>query len=199
MNDFKDDRADITALLNLWSDGDSSAGDALFELIYPDLRRIAGRKLEKEGSEFPLQTRELIHETYLRMVDQKVPWENRKHFFAVASNVIRRVIIDHIRLKMRKKRGGDADKVPITLNHEPSFVGKDWLALDEALTALSTVQPIGIKICELRYFGGLTLEEVAPILGLSKATVKRHWQTARAFLKQILDKGAFGKKGVPKK
>lgn len=192
MNERTQNRADITTLLNLWSEGDASAGDALFELIYPDLKRIAGRKLEKESPELQLQTKEIIHETYLRMVDQKVPWENRRHFFAVASGMIRRVIIDHIRSKMRIKRGGEAENVPITLSHEPSFVGEDWLALDEALTELSAVQPVGIKICELRYFGGLTLDEVAPILGMSKATVKRKWQTSRAFLKQILEKGPLG-------
>lgn len=179
---------EITLLLQKWSGGDPAAGNRLFDIVYTDLRKIAGGLLAKERPEFGLRTRELIHESYLRLVDQKMSWENRQHFFAVAAKVIRRIIVDHVRHHSRKKRGGDAVKINLDLAGEPAVFNKDWLALDEALDLLSKSQPLGVTIFELHYFAGLTYEEIASSLGVSRATANRHLRTAEAFLQSILKK-----------
>lgn len=182
-------KAPITKLLGEWSKGDQQAGDALFEAIYDDLKRMVGKRLSQEGWGMDLQTKEIIHETYLRMVRQDVAWENRTHFFAIASKTIRRVMVDHIRLTKRKKRGGDWMVTTLGEQERAPATSMDWLALDEALEALSKKQELGVKICEMRYFGGLTLDEIASLLGLGRATVVRQWKMTRAYLKKYLSDG----------
>lgn len=179
--------SEITKLLNRWKAGDQRAGDALFELIYPDLRKIVGRILNQQAGNFSLQTTDVLHEAYLRLLGQKSSWENRHHFFAVSARVVRRVVMDHVRGRARDKRGGEEQPVPLDQARETPSTSRDWLALDEALSNLAAADATAARICELRYFGGLTLDEIASVLRIGRATAVRHWQFARAWLKHVLN------------
>jgi len=183
---------DITKLLFDWSQGNQEAGDLLFEAIYDDLRKMVGKRLSGDALGHGLQTKEIIHETYLRLVEQKAQWENRGHFFAIAATVIRRVMVDHARQHLRQKRGGNAVKVNLEDAEFAVSSSLDWLALDEALDHLAKKQPLGVKICEMHYFAGLTFEEIAEIQGIGRATAVRQWKITRAYLKQYLDSGLKG-------
>lgn len=179
---------DVTVLLTRVSAGDASAPGKLLELVYDDLRHLAGVYMRDERSDHTLQATALVHEAYLRMVDWKnVTWENRAQFFAVAAQVMRRVLVDHARRKNAAKREGPQHK--LALDEAVSFgneKGLDILALEDALQALEQLDPRQAQIVELRFFGGLSIEEVAHVLKISTATVKRDWTTAKAWFQREL-------------
>lgn len=173
---------EVTQLLISWSDGDRSALDKLLPLIYRSLQKIAHTHLSRERSSHTLQTTALVHEAYLKMVDQtSVHWKNRSHFFAVASQAMRRILVDYARKQFAEKRGGQ--KVSLE-GIEASTVNfdKNLIALDEALNELERIDSGQSRIVELRYFGGLTVEETAEVLQISPRTAAREWAMARAWL-----------------
>ena len=176
---------DITQMLIDWSEGDREALDRLIPVVYTELRRQAARHLRRERPGHTLQTTDLIHETYLRLVDQReVRWQNRAHFFAVAARLMRRILVDHARRRRRAKRGGPDARLPLeealVIAAEKSDV--DLLALDEALERLAAVNARQSRIVELRFFSGLSIEETAEVLGVSRTTVKDDWSVAKAWL-----------------
>jgi RNA polymerase sigma factor (TIGR02999 family) len=174
----------VTQLLIDWSKGDKEALDNLVPLVYDELRRQAARYLRHERAGHTLQTTALIHEAYLRLVDQRnVHWQNRAHFFGIAAQMMRRILVDHARTKKRAKRGGSDIRVSFseaTLKAPDQDL--DIVALDEALEHLAEIDEQQSKIVELRFFSGLTVEETAEVLGISPATVKRDWSMAKAWL-----------------
>ncbi|HEX7708808.1 MAG TPA: sigma-70 family RNA polymerase sigma factor [Thermoanaerobaculia bacterium] len=176
--------ADVTELLVNWSRGDKAALDRLMPLIYEEMRRIAARYLRNERSEHTLQPTALVNEAYMRLVGQKdVSWQNRAHFLGVSAEIMRRILVDHARRRQAEKRGGGVDLV--TLDDQidwPDQKDLSLLALDDALTLLSELDPQQSKVVELRFFGGLSVEETGEALGISATTVKREWRMARAWL-----------------
>lgn len=180
---------DVTQLLRDWSRGEQTALDRLTPLVYDDLRRVAGRCLRDERRDHTLQATALVNETYLRLVDQRrVRWEDRAHFFAVAAQVMRRILVDYARRHVAAKRGGGA--VKLTLDGVAAITpdpGIDVVALHEALERLAAMDPRQGRIVELRFFGGLTIEETAEVLTVSPATVKNDWSFARAWLYRELE------------
>jgi RNA polymerase sigma factor (TIGR02999 family) len=176
--------SDITGLLDDWGRGDPRALDRLLPLVYAELRRVAGRQLRLERDGHTLQPTALVHEAYLRLVDQRqVHWQSRAHFFAVSAQIMRRVLVDHARRRKAAKRGDDIERV--SLDHEVAARASDAisiLALDRALERLEGVDPALARIVELRAFGGLTIDEAAHVLKVSPSTAKRDWRTARAWL-----------------
>jgi RNA polymerase sigma factor (TIGR02999 family) len=174
----------VTQLLIGWGKGDKEALDQLVPIVYDELRRQAAGYLRRERVGHTLQTTALIHEAYLRLVDQKnVQWQNRAHFFGIAAQLMRRILVDHARTKKRAKRGGS--DVRVSLNEATlTTQGQDLdiVALDEALEHLAEIDEQQSKIVELRFFSGLTVEETAEVLGISPATVKRDWSMAKAWL-----------------
>jgi len=173
----------VTGLLIDWSKGDQQALDRLIPLVYNELKSIARRHLRRENSDHTLQSTALVHEAYLRLVDQnRVHWQNRAHFFAVAGQLIRRILVDHARRRLAGKRGGTLRRLTLDEVASPSGSKVDLLALDEALTHLSAMDAQQARVVELRYFAGLTVSESAEALGISPATVQRDWTTARAWL-----------------
>ena len=183
---------DVTALLARWSRGDSDALDALMPIIYTECRRIAARQLALERRDHSLDPTALVHELYLRLVDQqRASWENRAQFFGVAARLMRRVLVDHARARHAEKRGGDAVFVSLDAaadTPDDSHVA-DVLAIDEALERLAAHDPEQVQIVELRYFAGLTVEETARVVRRSPRTVKREWRLAKAWLYQELRGG----------
>lgn len=175
---------EVTELLQAWSDGDTGAGDRLFSLIYQELRRRAAAYLRRERRGHTLQPTALVHEAYLRLVDQQpAAWRNRAQFFGVASQMMRRILVDRARARHMAKRSGRWTRV--TLENEAAVtrpVSVDVLDLDDALTRLAGFDARKSQIAELRFFGGLSLDETAQLLGVSLATVERDWQAARAWL-----------------
>jgi len=174
----------ITELLRAWSGGDEAALAQLAEQVYPELRLMARRYMKNERQANTLQTTALVHEVYLRLVDvTKVEWRERAQFFAVAAQMMRRILVDAARARGAHKRGGNALKVNLD---ETAILSKapdrSILALDEALTAFSQVAPRQARVVELRYFGGLTEEEIVATLNISPRTVRRDWDLARAWL-----------------
>ena len=174
----------VTELLIDWSNGDQTALDRLMPLVYEELRRIARRYLGMEDQGHTLQSTALVHEAYLRLVDQnRVHWRDRAHFFAVAAQMIRRILVDHARERHAAKRGGPAQKVVLDESIPmPERENLDLLSLDKALNALSELDAQQAKIVELRFFAGLTNAEASEALGISTATVQRDWVTAKAWL-----------------
>jgi RNA polymerase sigma factor (TIGR02999 family) len=175
---------EITLLLLKWSRGDSSALDQLIPMVYPELRRLARRYMRKENPEHTLQTSALINEAYLRLIDQRaVEWHDRSHFFAVSAQVMRHILIDHARKYSYAKRGAGAKHIALD---EVSVLKQErageFVALDDALVGLAKIDPRKARIVELRFFGGLTVEETAEVLKLAPITVKREWRAARAWL-----------------
>lgn len=175
---------EITELLFKWSGGDKAALDQLIPLVYPELRRLARKYMRREAAVHTLQTSALINEAYLRLVNQKgVEWQDRAHFFAVAAQVMRHILIDHARSHRYEKRGAGAQHLPFD---DVNIVGEqraaEFLALDEALTNLAVVDARKSKIVELRFFGGLTVDEIAEVIKVSPITVKREWRAAKAWL-----------------
>lgn len=175
---------DVTALLRAWGDGDDSALEHLTPLVYDQLHRIACNHMAREHAGHSLQTTELIHEVYLRLVDcTRVQWQDRAHFFAVSAQLMRRILVDFARSRGSLKRGGDALK--ISLDEAPSVGDEqdtDVVALDAALKALATLDERASKVVELRFFGGLNTEESAEVLRVSTQTVLRDWKFAKVWL-----------------
>jgi RNA polymerase sigma factor (TIGR02999 family) len=171
-------------LLDDWSRGDRRALETLLPVVYAELRRIAARQLRRERDGHTLQPTALVHEAYLRLVEQRsVNWESRAHFFGVAAQVMRRVLVDHARRQGAKKRNGGAQRVPLEAAAETAAVDQiPVLLLDHALGRLETLDPGLAQIVELRAFGGLTIDEAAHVLNVSPTTAKRDWRTAKAWL-----------------
>jgi RNA polymerase sigma factor (TIGR02999 family) len=176
--------AGVTALLIDWSNGDKGALDRLMPLVYEELRHIARRHLRSEDPDSTLQSTAVVHEAYLRLVDQnRVQWQNRLHFFGVAAQLIRRILLDHARRRHAAKRGGGVTRLSLDEGLiAPRKMDLDLVALDEALNGLAELDPQQARIVELRFFAGLTLAETAEALGISTATVQRDWVTAKAWL-----------------
>jgi len=176
---------DITGLLSRWAEGDAEAFGALMPVVYDELRQLAAYYLSKERSDHTLQPTALVHEAYLRLAGiRDMELRNRAHFYGAAAQVMRRVLVDHARQRRALKRGGPS--CPVVPFDEaidtPIEAGVDFLALDEALAALEQIAPDRARVVELRYFGGLSVEETAEYLDVAPATVKRHWAFARAWL-----------------
>jgi RNA polymerase sigma factor (TIGR02999 family) len=182
---MQDTTRDVTQLLVNWSNGDQGAREQLLPLVYDELRKRARGFLRMERAGHSLNGTALVHEAYLRLVDQKsVDWHNRAQFFGLASQVMRHILVDHARRKHRLKRGGEAVRLQISDVVEIATVPRDvdLLKLDNALEALAKLDPEQARIVELRYFTGLSIEETAEVMGVSPATVKRHWTMARMWL-----------------
>jgi RNA polymerase sigma factor (TIGR02999 family) len=179
---------DVTQLLENWSNGDREALERLMPLVYDELHRLAQRYLRRERSDHTLQSTALVHEAYLKMVDQKnVRWQNRAHFFGVAAQSIRHILVDHARSHLAAKRGAGAAKLSLDeAIGVPEKKEVDLLALDQALEGLAALDPQQGRIVELRFFGGLSIEETSEVLHISTATVKRDWVMAKAWLYQNL-------------
>lgn len=175
---------DLTSLLLDWSRGNPDALNQLAPLIYEELHRMASRQLRRERNEHTLQSTALVHEVYLKLIDQdRVQWQDRNHFFAVASQMIRHILVDHARARFAAKRG--SGQVQLEFDESIALPGKsdkDLLALDDAMQALAQLDQRQSRIVELRFFGGLSIEESAEVLNVSPATVKRDWNVARAWL-----------------
>lgn len=182
---------DVTQLLVNWADGDRAALDELTPLVYSELRRLAGRYMRREGPGHTLQPSALVNEAFLRLVDQRdVRWQNRAHFFGVAAQLMRRVLIDAARRHQSEKRGGGTVRVSVSEAAEVARQAADMLSLDRALTELAEVDERKARIVEMKFFGGLTTEEVAEVLGVTGRTVEREWRSARAFLHRAVGEDA---------
>jgi RNA polymerase sigma factor (TIGR02999 family) len=184
---------DVTSLLLDWSRGHADALEKLMPVVYEELRRVAKAHLGRERREHTLQATDLVHEAYLKLVDQRsVDWRNRAHFFAVAARLMRRVLVDHARARLAQKRGGGAAHVDFdeTLTLGTPDADVTLLALDGALTELGALDARQARTVELRYFAGLTVDEAAEALGVSGMTVKRDWTVAKAWLKIRLEGAA---------
>jgi RNA polymerase sigma-70 factor (ECF subfamily) len=175
---------EITQLLKAWGGGDAAALDRLAPLVYQELRRLARRHMRREQAGNTLQTTALVNEAYLRLADAGgVSWQDRTHFFAVAAQMMRRILVDAARARRSEKRGGPAARVNFDQVAEvvPS-PANDLVALDDALNTLAEVDPRKVRVIELRFFGGLSVEETAAVLGVSPQTVMRDWKLAKAWL-----------------
>jgi RNA polymerase sigma factor (TIGR02999 family) len=174
----------VTTLLLEWRRGDATALDRLMPIVHGELRRLARRQLRREQPGHTLETGALVNEAYVRLVDlDRVQWQDRAHFFAMAARTMRRILVDHARARRSSKRGGGVTRIPL----EPGIdraaeAGTDVVALDDALTALSSRDPRKARVVELRFFGGLTVEETAAALHVSPETVMRDWRLAKAWL-----------------
>jgi len=181
----------VTQLLNDWSKGNQTALDELMPLVYAELHRLAASYLSRERADHTLQPTALVNEAYLRLIDQNaVAWENRAQFFGIAAQMMRRILVNHARDRHAEKRGGP-DILRVSLDDAISFFEErdvNLVALDEALTRLEQMDPQQSQIVELRFFGGLTIEEVAAQLHTSPATVKREWSTAKLWLLRELSR-----------
>jgi len=188
---MRSDASDITRLLEAHREGDPAALERLTTLLYGELRRIAAYYLRAERPDHSLQPTALVHEAYLRLAEQRdFHWRDRAHFFALAARVMRRILVDHARARSAEKRGSARRVVPLdeTLDVVAS-TDLDLVALDDALVALERLDPQQSRVVELRYFGGLTIEEAAEVIGISPATVKRDWTMAKAWLRREIARG----------
>ncbi len=182
----------VTKLLTEWSNGDQRALGALIPLVYGELRQLANGYLKQENQGHTLSSTALVHEAYLRLVKQKVTWQNRAHFFGVAAQMMRRILVDHARNHHYAKRGGGA----LTLSLDEAVAPRkqreiDLVALDDALDSLAKLDERQSRMVELRFFGGLSIEETSVVLGVSTPTVKRDWATARAWLYREISRGSL--------
>ena len=182
-------KVEISELLKAWSNGESGAADEMMPLVYDELRRQARRYLRRERANHTLQSTALVHEAYIRLVGQRdVTWQNRAHFFGIAAEMMRRILVNYALRSGRVKRGGEA----VTIALDDGFQVADRSAdvnlidLDEALCRLAEMDERQARLVELKYFGGLSIEETAEVLGISNATVKREWNVARAWLRAEL-------------
>jgi RNA polymerase sigma factor (TIGR02999 family) len=180
----KGTKSDVTELLQQWGEGRQEALDQLLPRIYDELRKLAGSYLRRERRDHTLQPTALVHEAFLKLVDQRaVQWQNRAHFFGIAAQAMRRILVDHARAHGADKRGAGERKVSLDVVDVPGAMPSvDVLALDEALTRLAARDPQQSQVVELRFFGGLTMEETAEVMGTSPATVGREWTMAKAWL-----------------
>jgi RNA polymerase sigma factor (TIGR02999 family) len=181
---------EVTQLLADWSNGDQAALNRLMPLVDRELHRLARHYMRQENPGHTLQTTALVNEAYLRLVDQnRTHWKNRHHFFALSAQLMRRILVDHARKRKYAKRGGDAQKITLdeamVVSRQP---GHDLVALDQALEELAALDPRKGKVVELKFFGGLTSEETAQVLGVSPLTVKRDWKMAKAWLFDSLNR-----------
>jgi RNA polymerase sigma factor (TIGR02999 family) len=174
----------VTRLLIELSNGDRGAVDLLLPVIYDELRKLAANYLRRERPDHTLQPTALVHEAYLRLVDQtRVNWQNRAHFFGVAAQIMRRLLVDHARKHNAEKRGQDFQKLSLDENIDRAVErSSELIALDDALKALAEFDQPKARVVELRYFGGLSIEETADVLGVTPTTIKRHWRFAKAWL-----------------
>jgi RNA polymerase sigma factor (TIGR02999 family) len=189
-----DSRDNLTRILKRVAAGDRGDFNDLLEAVYDDLRGLAGHHLAMERRDHTLQPTALVHEAYLRLIDQRnVQWQDRAHFFAIASQMIRRILVDHARSRKASKRGGGAQRLPLSELPELSAGGAgdmvDLVDLDDALQRLARISPVQSDIVELRYFGGLTIEEIAKVTDKGKRTIDREWQGAKAWLFRELHGG----------
>lgn len=184
----------ITQLLARWSSGDQEAVEQVLPLVYEELRSIASRQLRRERSDHTLQPTAIVHEAYLRLVEQAgLDWPSRSHFYGFAARLIRRILVDHARHRNWAKRGGLVQKVTLVEAADLALEkNPDIIDLDEALCSLEKVDPRKATVVELKFFGGLTLEEIAAHLAISSETVSREWRRARAWLYKALQPGAAG-------
>jgi RNA polymerase sigma factor (TIGR02999 family) len=180
---------DVSALLRAWSNGDQDAIQALTPIVYTELHRLARHYMRRERSGHSLQATALVNEAYMRLADYtRMRWRDRAHFFAVSAQVMRRILVDHAR-RHNVKRGGDLERVSlddvavVDMSQESEM---DLVALDEALVGLTQIDPRKAQIVEMRFFGGLTVEEIGEVLGVSTGTIKRDWRVAKAWLYQAL-------------
>jgi RNA polymerase sigma-70 factor, ECF subfamily len=178
------DNPEVTLLLSALTRGDDGAATKLIPVVYNELRRLAGSYMRRERVDHTLQATALVHEAYLKLVEQRsVDWQSRAHFFGVAAQLMRRILIDHARGHTRQKRGGEQRKVSL----DEAFVfsekqADELLAVDDSLNRLAEIDPRQARVVELRFFGGLSVEEAAEVLGVSPKTVKRDWSVAKAWL-----------------
>ncbi len=191
---------EITRLLDRWSDGDAAAFDRLMPLVFDELRGLARAQFARERRQHTLQPTALVHEVYLRLVDRRsVSWQSRTQFLNFAAATMRRILVDHARLRKADKRGGDQPSVVFDEALDlPADLRPDLVAVDEALLALAAFDARQARIVELRFFGGLTVEEIALALGVSARTIQREWKIARLWLLRELQPAAGGAAGVAK-
>jgi len=180
----------VTELLRDWGKGRKHAEEELFQAVYSELHRQAACYLQRERSDLTLQTSDLIHDAYLRLIDQRhVEWQNRMHFYAIAAQFMRRILVDHARERQAAKRGGTAVHLPL---EEAMGVSTgqdlDFVELDQALTRLAAIDPRQAQVVELTFFGGLTMEDTANLMGVSDRTIKRDWRVAKAWLRRELSR-----------
>ena len=191
MESYSEKSQEISRILHEWSDGGQEASEKLMPLVYDELRRQAARYLRRERPGHTLQTTALIHETYLKLIDQRnVDWQNRAHFFGIAAQAMKRILLDYAKARHREKRGGTAENLPLD---EARFVvsgekSVDLIALDEALTRLAKLDKRQAGIVELKFFAGLSIEDIGETLQISPATVKREWNSAKAWLHSEITK-----------
>lgn len=187
---------EITHLLHGWRAGDRQSLDALLPIVYKELHRLAHFQLRRERPDHTLQSAALVHEAYLRLVGMSAPqWEGRSHFFAIAAQLMRQILVDYARRHRAGKRGAGADALSLEGSSVMLSQGQDKdvdvVALDDALKALTQIDPRKAQVVEMRFFGGLTFEEAAEVLGVSAITVQRDWSTARAWLHREMHRGRF--------
>jgi RNA polymerase sigma-70 factor, ECF subfamily len=182
---------DVTKLLAEWSKGNRASLETLMPLVYDELRRVAGRYLQQERPGHTLSATALVHEAYLRLVKQTVPWQNRAHFYGVAAQMMRRILVDHARRHRYAKRGGGALTLELAeAAATPKHQEIDLLALDDALQSLAKMDERQSRLVELRFFAGLSIVETAEVLAVSAPTVKREWASARAWLFREISRGS---------
>ncbi|MBI1762344.1 MAG: sigma-70 family RNA polymerase sigma factor [Acidobacteria bacterium] len=181
----------VTQLLRDWRNGDQAAFERLLPLVYDELRRLAGHYLRGERRGHTLQSAALVHEAYLQLLGQEIDWQGRAHFLGVAAQAMRRVLVDYARSRNYQKRGGQAVHVEIEAAATVALTqAGELVALDDALQGLEKLDPRKSRVVELRYFGGLSVEETAEVLGISVPTVVRDWNTAKAWLRREMSRGA---------
>jgi RNA polymerase sigma factor (TIGR02999 family) len=183
------DQADVTRLLKAWSGGDRQALEDLLPVVQAEVRKLARSYLRRERADHTLQPTALVNEAYMRLIDQRnVQWQNRAHFFGIAAQMMRRVLVDHARMRQAEKRG--SGEAALVLDDSIQVIDRnlDFVAVDDALKALAQLDPRQAKIVELRFFGGLSIEETAEVIQLSPATVKREWASARVWLRRELER-----------
>ncbi len=175
----------VTQLLLAWRNGEATALDELTPLVYDELHKLAGAYLRHERRGHTLQTSGLVNEAFVRLIDQQVDWQNRAHFFGIAAQMMRRILVDYARARQAAKRGGE--EIHVGLDEaldEAEAQSAELVALDDALSSLAQFDPRQSRIVELRYFGGLTIQEAAEVMGLSDSTIEREWNTARLWLRR---------------
>jgi RNA polymerase sigma factor (TIGR02999 family) len=181
----------VTELLVRWRAGDQEALDSLMPLVYNELRRLAQYHLHRERREHTLQSTALVHEAYVRLVGQNVQWQDRAHFFGIASRLMRQILVEHARSHQAEKRGGDAPRIALDeIGEIAGRVDVDLVMLDDALKNLAEMDPQQSRIVELRFFAGLSIDDTSEVLGISPATVSREWTSARAWLHREISRGA---------
>ncbi|MBS1795702.1 MAG: sigma-70 family RNA polymerase sigma factor [Acidobacteria bacterium] len=181
-------RAEITEILKSWRSGDEAAAETLYSLVYEELRRLARSLMRRERAEHTLQPTALVHEAYLRLIDQQTDWQSRAHFYGIAAQMMRRILVNHARDRRADKRGGP-DRFQISLTSAENIGAQkavDVLALDEALVNLEKFDPRKSRVVELRFFGGLTEREIAEILQVNEKTIRRDWTMAKMWLHREL-------------